>query len=90
LVINPSELGQPAFRYSSEGDKFGFGRGGAALQGLGKLLLLFGGLVFDLHSVLHSSFGFISPVQLLLQPSYFIFGCLQLGGVIFVALLLCG
>ena len=87
-MINPSKLGQPAFRDSSEGGKFGFGRGGAALQGLGKLLLLFGGLVFDLHSVLHSSFGFVSPVQLLLQPSYFISGCLQLGGVIFIALLL--
>ena len=89
-MINPSELGQPAFRDSSEGGKFGFGRGGTALQGLGKILLLFGGLVFDLHSVLHSSFGLISPVQLLLQPSYFILGCLQLGGVIFVALLLRG
>ena len=89
-MINPSELGQPALRYSSEGNKFGFSRGGAVLQGLGKLLLLFGGLIFDLHSVLHSSFGFISPVQLLLQPSYFILGCLQLGGVILVALLLSG
>ena len=89
-MINPSELGQPAFRDSSEGGKFGFDRGGAALQGLGKLLLLFGGLVLDLHSVLHSRFGFVSPVQLLLQPSYFILGCLQLGGIVFVALLLCG
>ena len=88
-MINPSELGQPAFRDSSEGGKFGFGRGGTALQGLGKILLLFGGLVLNLHSVLHSSLGFISPVQLLLQPSYFILGCLQLGGIIFVALLLC-
>ena len=89
-MINPSELGQPTFRRSPESGQFGFGRGGAVLQGLGKLLLLFGGLVLDLHSVLRSSFGFVSPVQLLLQPSYFIFGCLQLGGVIFVALLLGG